>query len=321
MNKLGNLIDKPIHAFPTPSAELVVPEAKIGIEVELEKWDGAYFPQTYWEIHGQEHSLRNNGIEFVTKGGLSGTQIRKALVELCEMAKLRKWKDGYPRAAIHIHLDVTDLDTDTNELSVLLSNYMLVEHLFFAFAGEWRRDCAYCVPFSHGKIDFRVLGEMLYSKQSKAAFQGNSQKLSKYQALNLNPLTRFGTIEFRHLPTTFDIERIMVWINMILAIKKSAHNPQLSTPLKAMSDLGPERFAAIVMDRMWPIVSQHINPAAMWEAVDNAQAIMAHGGAFKMQTVGWDVLPAPNPILEHKMQQLTKEKKPAYKKLDEGRYI
>jgi len=46
----------------------------------------------------------------------------------------------------------------------------------------------------------------------------------KYTALNLIPLRDRGTLEFRHLEGTCDVERITAWINIISSMFKYAMN-------------------------------------------------------------------------------------------------
>lgn len=303
-NKLGFMVDQPIHIPDIPSDDLIIPHAKVGIEYEFEGWDG-HQPHTYWEKQHDDGSLREGGCEQVTRGGIVGSGIRKAVEEICALAKTRKWKTGVPRASIHIHLDVTDLDVDKRELAVLVCNYMLVEHILFAYAGDWRRSTGYAVAIEDGQIDFKAIGDLLFRLLSKEEFQRVAKNLSKYQALNLNPLVRFGTIEFRHMPTTWDVERVMDWINMILAIKKSSTDERFKEPLKTLSALGPEKYCAEVFGKIWPKISHLLAPHRVWNAVDNAMAIMAMGGAVKSNKIDWQDRNEISPLLQEKLAKTT----------------
>lgn len=313
--KLGVLVGMPVHSFPTPSAELVLPSAKVGIEVELERWDGLHVPEMFWTRQTEDHSLRNHGQEFVTRGGMIGNNIRAAVEEIFDMAKRFGWDVGYPRAGIHIHLDVTDLNTEPNELAVLVSNYLMVEHMMFGFAGVHRRWTGYSVAMEDGQFDFGTLGQVLFGNQPSKDLVSKLKALSKYQALNLNPLVRFGTIEFRHLPTTFDVERVMLWINTILAIKLSASNPALASPLKTMSAVGPEKMCQMIFGaKIFDKFKQWFNPNSVWTAVDNATAMMALGGTIKTTSFGWKDAPEASPLIKQKLGMMTpteEVKKPA----------
>lgn len=318
---LGNLVDLPVNKKIAPSTMLVIPDAKVGIEVELENWNRTNPPHGLWVRHDQEGSLRNSGIEFVTAGaGIQGEDILLAINSFCEHAQKNNWGVGYPRAAIHIHLDVTDLDVADGQLARLLSNYMLVEHIFFSFAGNWRKDCGFCIPYSSGQADFENIGEVLYTNITDSElFRHLTRNLSKYQALNLNAIPRFGTMEFRHLPTTFDSQRIISWINLILALKNSTINsPRLKDPLKALSDFGPEGIAREIFGPLYDRLNlgAFLDPAAMWEACDNCTQLMALGGKIKNEDRApdaWDALIPENvnPLLLKKKKLISSKKRKA----------
>jgi hypothetical protein len=299
MNKLGGLVGQPIHSVPKQCKDLVLPDAKVGIEVELEMWDGTT-PEAFWDRHPDEGSLKNHGMEFVTHGGMVGEDIQKALTIIFTQALKRKWSTGYPRAGIHIHLDVTDLDMDEKELATLVCNYMIVEHILFGFAGEHRRACGFCVAYEDSQVDFNAIGRLLFKNLDAANFRDVAAHLSKYQALNLNPLVRFGTIEFRHLPTTFSVERVMLWINMILAIKKSVSIPECKEPLLTLSRIGAEEYCKLILGPTWNQVSRFFNVMRVWHAVDNAQALMAMSGLLKHEggNATWGAAVEPSPYIE-----------------------
>ena len=55
--KLGNALGKPVFTLPRPSGRLVLPNAKIGIEIEIEGW-GGQSGLTWWE-DTRDDSLNN----------------------------------------------------------------------------------------------------------------------------------------------------------------------------------------------------------------------------------------------------------------------
>lgn len=303
MSKLGSMIDKAIHRFPKSDARLPIPGAKIGIEVELEGWNGRN-DTTHW-VAKEDHSLRNHGIEFVTNGPVIGEDIIPAVEEICAFALKQKYSDGNPRAGIHIHVDCTDLEVETNDLARVVSNYMLVEHALFGFAGQDREHCGYCIPYYLSNQDFKLLGKVLYEQTNKKVVQNALSNMSKYQALNLRPLVDLGTVEFRHLPTTFDSKKILNWIDIILALKRSASDRNSPSALAAFSKHGPAGYAERIMGEQFHLIRPWIDPNAMWNAVDNATAIMAAGNVLK--PVGsWSSQGGSNPLLKMKADLMAK---------------
>lgn len=274
--KLGVVVNKPILSLPTSSEHLAIPHAKVGVEIEFENWNGVN-TTNFWEHH-PDGSLRNRGQEFVTRGGLVGKDLIAALDEFVEHAAHNNWQEGHPRAGIHIHVDCTDLDMDRGELATFLSLYMIMEHTLFGYAGEWRRACGFCDALEDSDANFNELGRAIYDKTGahlKRVLE--TEALYKYQAINLNALYKFGTLEFRTLPTTFDKDRLLGWINIILQLKKAAttHDPSIGI-IHQFSAKGARGFCAEIMGSYWPLVARFFNEAKAWGSIDNAIALMTH---------------------------------------------
>src|SRR5690606_4243198 len=67
---------------------------------------------------------------------------------------------------------------------------------------------------------FNILStEVVTSAKSVRAIANENYR---YSALNLAALRKFGTIEFRHMPGTGDIQKIRNWINLIMCLKQYA---------------------------------------------------------------------------------------------------
>lgn len=66
--KLGSVVGKPIFSMPRPVGNLAIPDAKVGIEIEFEHWNGVN-DTDFWDNH-VDGSLRNDGQEFTTRGGV-----------------------------------------------------------------------------------------------------------------------------------------------------------------------------------------------------------------------------------------------------------
>lgn len=282
--KIGDLVGKPVHTSTGAPSTLVLPNAKVGVEVEVENCAGVP-PTNSWESV-VDNSLRNNGMEFITRGGLVGVQLELAIEEICELAKEYGWSEGMPRAGIHIHLDCTDFDMARGELARFMVFYLLLEHALFRWAGNWRRNCGFCGAWSEYKGSYDTLGKIMFDTEGKVLTKLlKSGGLSKYQAVNILPLHSLGTIEMRHLPTTFDKNRILTWINMILQIKKAAKEYDGSpNVLKTISSRGITEFCQDIMGPLWEQLLAHFCPSSAWEAVDNTIALMSAGGAVARRT-------------------------------------
>jgi len=314
---LGDLVGIPTNLEPINTRALILSRTRIGIEIEFEEWNRIPpKPEGMWVNHPDEHSVRNNGTEFVTVGkGLQGQRIIDALEGFCESAAAHKWSEGYPRAAIHIHMDVSDLDLNAGDLRRLMGIYFLVEHIFFHFAGEWRRHCGFCVAYEDGINEDTVVAALVAS--DKASERDDllylSNHCSRYQAVNLNAISKFGTLEFRHLPTTFDKARIIKWINMVMAVKRAALEiEELKDPLGALSTFGPHALAEKIFDGILSpaYIAEAVSPQAMWQACDLSQSLMGIAGQYELTypkvEPGWNALSKDNvnPLIEKKRAAL-----------------
>lgn len=304
MAKIGELVGQPVHSRPEEDDSLALPFGKVGIEIETEKWkgDGASTLPKVWEYH-QDGSLRNNGIEFTTRGkGIIGKEISKAVRDFCSWANARKLDVGYPRAGIHIHLDCTDMDFEGGELQRMVAIYMLLEHALFGYAGEWRRTCGFCDPLTESQLPMNQIRHALFDPTSSGkALLGRLNKLGRYYALNLRALTKYGTVEYRQLETTFDAERIIGWINIILQIKKAAVQwPANRKVLAEVSREGARGFAKRMMGPYWAHVSPYFKDEMLWAAVDSA-IVMMEGEPESQDGGSWDDMPSDNPLLAKKI--------------------
>lgn len=318
MGKLGELVQKPIYSIPQSTDELILPWGKVGIEIETENCRTSNMQQIskHWDIH-QDGSLRNHGMEFVTKGGLVGKDIVDALDVFCPWAVKSKLTIGYPRAGIHIHLDCTDMDVGRGDLKTFLALYAILEHTLFGYAGEWRRHCGFCDGISDGRKNLEIIKYLVNEEDiDSRTFVDQLNRYDRYAGLNLQSLNKYGTIEFRHLETTFDTRRILNWINIIFRLKKAAMSWDLSKSiLQEFSTLGAEGFCASIMGGEWKHLSPFFNEKQAWYAIDDANYILGKIVPHRLQVVDWDET-KPNPILAMKGKRKPASKKDSYGTID-----
>lgn len=173
----------------------------IGIEVEVENCPKPIeWPQKspiFWKT-AEDGSLRNHGIEFISVA-LSGRMIDHAIKELSEV--LAKKKPSWSvRTSIHVHVNMSTLTF--NQLKAFCMIYALYEDCFFSMCDPSRKGNSFCYPVSQlDPKDFSQIADT-----------------NKYCALNLAPLRRQTTVEFRHLQGTDDWRHVRRWIQMIVKL-------------------------------------------------------------------------------------------------------
>ena len=187
----------------------------LGIEVECEK-------APVIEIMGwrtmEDGSLRDNGKEYIS-WILHEEVISTALAGLYTMLALAKPVPKFSwRTSIHVHLNVRNFTIE--EFLKLLLLYLAFEKVLFRFVGGEREKSNFCVPLRQSSLmeTFRNFCNR------RTGVGGMHQQWEKYSALNLSRLSDYGTVEFRHMPGTWEVSKLHLWIGMILSLSNAARS-------------------------------------------------------------------------------------------------
>lgn len=205
-------IDRPeVHVFDWGTRqrpEINIPSTRaVGIEVEVENANArGRLYSNVWTNHA-DGSLRNNGTEYVSRP-IAANVASYALQELLTEVLDQEQCCFSPRTSIHIHVDVSGEEDVTVMNAILL--YTLFEKMLFRFTGRGRMKNIYCVPV----IDTSLLNGAA-NRNAGIDTRHAHGKWSKYSAMNILPLSSYGTLEFRHMHGTFDLNKVSVWIRML----------------------------------------------------------------------------------------------------------
>jgi hypothetical protein len=168
---------------------------EVGVEIEIENWEKpahAYL----WKVE-PDHSLRNNGVEFVSYP-MNGLTLAYAIEEYKFLLSCCPKSEFTHRCSIHVHMNVAKLTV--GQLKALIATYLTVEDLFFRLVKEERRGNSYCYPLADLNLEWEDLQP------------GNVTEAYKYAALNPHHLEDYCTLEFRHHNGTKDVENLKNWI-------------------------------------------------------------------------------------------------------------
>lgn len=183
--------------------------ALYGTELEIESVKVVYADRYGGLLNKCEEdpSLRNSGTEIISNplslhDSLSFFKITyNGAVEFVDREQAHSH-----RTSTHVHVNVLDLDI--NDVRNLLINYYLLEAGFFSLVDESRQNNIYCVPLSATNILSKMaamsIGDMVAG-----------DNWHKYTAFNMLPLRTQGTVEFRHLQGTSDVEVYKRWLTAI----------------------------------------------------------------------------------------------------------
>jgi hypothetical protein len=179
---------------------------RFGIEVELE--NVGYFTNIPEWDDKPDGSLRDNGMEFITPP-VGYEEARKAIDVLWREKYNRGWI-GSPRCGIHVHAEVNG--RTKVELMALITSYILAEPLIYAFCGAAREENIYCVPWYRAPNDIR---HVVMASKSRVSFCGHLGNTCKYSGFYLEPVYRFGTVEFRMAPVFETADRMKEFLSIV----------------------------------------------------------------------------------------------------------
>lgn len=194
MATIGALIGS---AVATDPAHTLLPPGNIGIELELEGREE--WPSVAGWRKEADGSLRD-GIEYVFDGPKGGALALRNIKNMASMLKEYPVDNSF-RCSTHIHLDVRDMDFE--QLKRLVIAYSMMEGVMFQHCAVERRYSNFCTPFFLNTWLPRLFAGYLADERDTHRLH-NLGAWPKYSALNLKPVTQYGSVEFRgsHALTT-----------------------------------------------------------------------------------------------------------------------
>ena len=174
----------------------------VGIECEIESIQDHGKAETLgWKVT-TDGSLRNNGYEYISSP-IPVTVASDLFKKLHGTIKLGKDDPFSQRTSIHVHANCANMSSRSVRDTVLL--YALFEEAFFLMCSPERRDNIHCTPLTETYLP------TLYPNSLAVMIT----RWHKYTALNLKPISKQGTIEFRHMQGHADTELMDEWLDII----------------------------------------------------------------------------------------------------------
>ena len=193
--------------FAVPSHVATTTNMIVGLECEVEDLRGSYMtipPGSYWNCI-EDGSLRNNGREYV-----SIPMSKNVAAE--QFNKLHNWLQYQTadvssrfseRTSVHVHVNCLSLEPE--QVRSIILYYALFEPFFFSMVAPHRANNIHCV----------ALNQTHLSKYYNKELSTLKTLWSKYTALNILPLAKYGTLEFRHMQGTDDQKLMEEWLNTL----------------------------------------------------------------------------------------------------------
>ena len=196
----------------------------IGLECEIESVCDVAKGHHNFKIE-QDGSLRNSGVEFISPP-ITSDQAVPQFKKLHSVIQYYKKADAFTaRTSIHVHANCANLEDV--EVRNIVYMYALFEEVFFMLCSPVRRSNIHCTPLTETYLP------SFYKHQLPALLN----KWHKYTALNIKPLSKQGTIEFRHMHGHDDAELLGVWIKAIERLIECGRNNPINKHTLTMGNI------------------------------------------------------------------------------------
>jgi hypothetical protein len=192
----------------------------LGIEIECEGKKLFDAPLSYWAAK-QDGSLHpkagSNAIEYVFTKPLDRKMAEKALRYLeKKLQEVKASLDDSPRTSVHVHINVSDLTIRQIYCIILL--WIIFEDILVEFCGPDRKGNLFCLSAKDSEYFPRMLTEAL----ERGNYRDRFREDYRYLACNVAALFKFGSLEFRPMRGTVDVDTILNWVDMLLCIYTKA---------------------------------------------------------------------------------------------------
>ena len=188
-----------------------------GVECEVEGERLPYMLPRGLPIRVEMDGSLRGGLEYVFSKPLKKEIALKSLsVLFSQFVEANSKLDYSFRTSTHVHVNVSDLEV--KKVLNIIFLYTLVEDLFVHYCAEHRRGNRFCLRFKEAQHLYHILEQMIRYAQvgrEENVIDVLDQQVTKYAALNLYTLRKYGTLEFRSLEGTNNLEKISKWMDAI----------------------------------------------------------------------------------------------------------
>lgn len=249
-----------------------VPEdAIVGIEIEMEGRHLHIPNSTIWR-ETTDGSLRSPeggmAVEYVLRSPCRIDQVQTRLAQLWRlMAQQEAERAPSLRCGVHIHINCQQMTVLQVVNFIVL--YAVFENALLRYCGEERTGNLFCMRMQDAE---GLVYSLVDTMRSGSLFPIISDAY-RYGAINPAALGRYGSLEFRALPTSPDYHRILAWVEMLLALRSEALS--IEFPAQILEGLSGNGVRG-TLDR---IFGEHaealVYPDLDYEAMQNVRRIQA----------------------------------------------
>lgn len=214
----------------------------IGLEIEVQGYHLPRIDNMFWKTE-EDGSLKGagEGLEYVLKKPVEIGSLYEILTQWKKAFDGCKVVPSY-HAGIHVHANLQG-HTPKQVINLLVC-LIVLEDILVKWCGPTREgnhfclrtsDTDYLINFLRGMI---VEGDFSFLKKGGGPFGdgvfGGDDNI-RYSAFNLKALYQYGSLEFRSMASTMDIDRIFTWCSTIHRIVRESK--KFESPSNIITDI------------------------------------------------------------------------------------
>lgn len=191
-------------------------DGDVGIEIEVEGIN-IPFAKKWWR-NEEDGSLRGpENREFVLAKPLSLGQCKEALDYLDQL-----YVDNVSvvhdtvRAGVHVHINCQRLTLI--QLYNYITLYVVLEELLVRWCGEYREGNLFCLRTGDAEFFLRRVAQAAQLRRFDVLHHDDL----RYCSINVKALGQYGSLEFRSMRGTRDLNLIYKWAEMLLNLREAA---------------------------------------------------------------------------------------------------
>lgn len=181
-----------------------------GVEIEVE---GHALPNRFphtWRVEEDGSLKAQEAHEYVMGKPADLAGVRAAL-DLMQQAfdECKSEVDESIRAGVHVHMNVQEWNM--KELMTFVMVYYILEDVLMEWCGPNREGNLFCLRTRDAEYVLFRLIKMLRTRDIRLV----NDEIIRYSSLNFCSLFRYGSIEFRGMRSTGDLDTIYNWVRII----------------------------------------------------------------------------------------------------------
>jgi hypothetical protein len=213
----------------------------LSLEIELQGHGLPHISNDIWNTK-TDGSLKDDaeGLEYLFREPLPFDQVETELYKFVLRFRDSDVLDSF-YAGTHVHINVQDITL--RQLLCYICTYIVLEDLLVEWCGPTRVGNHFCLRMN----DADYLIDYIKNMISEDNVTDLSENL-RYSSMNIMSIPLFGSLEFRSLSSSLDVERMMKWCKILMRMKKNSI--LYGTPdvlISSISCEGYDRFAASML--------------------------------------------------------------------------